>query len=126
MPSRRAQVCRTPRCLCPARQGDRTHPECRARSGGEGRCAHGCRSDPADRERAKTSIAFLGQAMGRALHLKLREIYEQWASSDDDTALLSAVCVLADQFAKDRQPSTSLNRLERNDLDLICYEYLSA
>jgi hypothetical protein len=79
-----------------------------------------------DRERAKTCIAFLGQAMGRALHLKLREIYEQWASSHDDTGLISAVCVLADQFAKDRQPSRNLNRLERNDLDLICYEYLSA
>ena len=64
--------------------------------------------------------------MGRTLHLKLREIYEQWVSSHDDTVLLSAVCVLADQFAKDRQPSTSLNRLERNDLDLICHEYLSA
>ena len=64
--------------------------------------------------------------MGRALHLKLREIYEAWATSDDDAELLSSVGLLADQFAKDRQPASSAKRLERADLDLICYEYLSA
>jgi len=79
-----------------------------------------------DRERAKTCIAFLGQAMGRALHVKLKDIYEEWASSHDDTALLSTVGVLADQFAKDRQPTTNVRRLKREDLELICYEYLSA
>ena len=79
-----------------------------------------------DRERAKTCIAFLGQPMGRALHLKLREIYDVWATSTDDAGLLSSVGLLADQFAKDRQPTTSVKRLERVELDLICYEYLSA
>ena len=64
--------------------------------------------------------------MGRALHVKLKEIYEEWASSHDDTALLSTVGVLADQFAKDRQPTTNVRRLKREDLELICYEYLSA
>ncbi len=79
-----------------------------------------------DRERAKTCIAFLGQPMGRALHLKLREIYDVWATSTDDAGLLSSVGLLADQFAKDRQLTTSVKRLERVELDLICYEYLSA
>jgi hypothetical protein len=78
-----------------------------------------------DRERAKTCITFLGQPMGRALHVRLKEIYDQWVSSRDDSALLSSVGGLADQFAKERQPSMSLNRLKREDLDLICYEYLS-
>ena len=30
-----------------------------------------------DREQAKACIAFLGQAMGRSLHVKLKEAYEQ-------------------------------------------------
>jgi hypothetical protein len=58
--------------------------------------------------------------------LKLREIYAEWASSRDDSALLSTVGVLADQFAKDRPPSLKVRHLKREDLDLICYEYLSA
>ena len=58
--------------------------------------------------------------------MKLRGIYENWATSHDDGDLLSEIGVLADHFSKDRQPSTSVKRLERADLDLICYEYLSA
>jgi len=58
--------------------------------------------------------------------MKLREIDEAWTTSTDDAELLSSVGLLADQFAKDRQPTTSVKRLERVDLDLICYEYLSA
>lgn len=64
--------------------------------------------------------------MGRALHLKLKEIYETWATSHDDADLLSSVGLLADQFAKDRQPATSVKSLKRDDQDLICYEYISA
>jgi hypothetical protein len=79
-----------------------------------------------DREQAKLCIAFLGQPMGRALHVRLREIYGEWAASCDDVGLLSAICVLADRFAKDRYPAASFKRFAREDLDLICYEYLSA
>jgi superfamily II DNA or RNA helicase len=79
-----------------------------------------------DRERAKTCIAFLGQPMGRALHVKLKEIHETWVTSHDDAALLVSVGELADQFGKDRQSPTSQPRLNRDDLDLICYEFISA
>ena len=79
-----------------------------------------------DREKAKTCISFLGQPMGRALHVRLKEIYGEWVSSHDDPELLSAVGVLADQFAKDRHPATSVKRFARADLNLVCYEYLSA
>ncbi len=79
-----------------------------------------------DRERAKVCIAFLGQPMGRALHVKLKEIYEAWSTVRDDANLLSSVGLLADQFAKDRQPATSMKSLKPSDLDMVCYEYISS
>jgi hypothetical protein len=64
--------------------------------------------------------------MGRALHVKLKEIYEAWATIHDDASLLASVSVLADQFGKERQTSKNSKNLKRDDLHLICYEYLSA
>ena len=37
-----------------------------------------------DREKAKTCISFLGQPMGRALHVKLKTANENWKYSSDD------------------------------------------
>jgi Helicase conserved C-terminal domain len=79
-----------------------------------------------DREKTKAAIAFLGQPMGRALHVRLKEIYESWVSTHDDTELLAAISVLADQFAKDRHPATNVKRFTREDMNLISYEYVSA
>ena len=79
-----------------------------------------------DRELAKSCIAFLGQAMGRAIHVRLREVYAEWTSSHDDVGLLSAIGILADQFGKDRQPAGNVKRIARENLILVCYEYLSA
>lgn len=79
-----------------------------------------------DREQAKSCIAFLSQPMGRGLHVKLKEIYEAWATSHDDADLLSSVGGLADQFGKEWQPSTTPKGLKGNELDLICYEFISA
>ena len=64
--------------------------------------------------------------MGRALHVRLKETYQSWVSTRDDAELLAAIGVLADQFAKDRHPATSVKRFTREDLNLICYEYVSA
>lgn len=60
------------------------------------------------------------------MHVRLKDIYGEWTSSHDDIGLLSAIGILADQFGKDRQPATNFRRLAREDLELICYEYLSA
>ena len=78
-----------------------------------------------DREGAKTCISFLGQPMGRALHVKLRDAYEAWAESKDDPGLLSAVATLAEQFGKERPAASGVKRLGREDLELICFEYVS-
>ncbi|NQT13268.1 MAG: SWF/SNF helicase family protein [Planctomycetes bacterium] len=83
------------------------------------------RRQTVDRELAKTCIRFLGQPMGRSLHLKLRGAHESWSENRDDAALLAAIGTLAEQFSKDRTPSESVGGTKRGDLELICFEYVT-
>ena len=83
------------------------------------------RRQSVDRELAKTCIQFLGQPMGKSLHVKLRHAHEGWSDSRDDVALLVAISILADQFSKVRTDIESHSRLQREQLELICFEYVS-
>jgi superfamily II DNA or RNA helicase len=78
-----------------------------------------------DRDRAKSCINFLGQPMGRALHARLKAAQENWKGSRDDDALIDEVAMLAEQFGKQRSDDAPLKRLSRDDLELICFDYLS-
>jgi superfamily II DNA or RNA helicase len=78
-----------------------------------------------DREAAKSCLTFLGQPMGRALHAKLREALDSWSDSDNDPALVQAVASLAETFGKDPQTAAEVKRLKKEDLDLICFEYVT-
>ena len=78
-----------------------------------------------DRDKAKACISFLGQPMGRALHAKLKTANESWKESKDDSALVEEVVTLSEQFGKLRADVTPLKRLSREDLELICFEYVS-
>lgn len=78
-----------------------------------------------EREQAKACIAFLGQAMGRSIHAKLREAYGSWQESNDDAALLASVLALAVEFGKDRPSASNVKRLRREDLELVCFDYVS-
>jgi hypothetical protein len=78
-----------------------------------------------DREKAKTCISFLGQPMGRALHVKLKAAQESWKASRDDVLLVNEVAGLAEQFGKQKTDDVSVKRLCREDLELICFEYVS-
>jgi hypothetical protein len=78
-----------------------------------------------DREKAKSCISFLGQSMGRALHAKLKGANESWKASKDDAALVEEVASLADQFGKERSTDKAVKRLCREDLELICFKYVS-
>jgi hypothetical protein len=78
-----------------------------------------------DREKAKTCINFLGQPMGRALHVKLKAAQESWKSTRDDATLVAEVVTLAQQFGKQQGASAPLQRLGREDLELICFEFVS-
>ncbi len=83
------------------------------------------RRQTVDRELAKNSIRFLGQPMGRSLHAKLKRAYEAFATARDDSTLLAAVRVLADEFGKDRPKSDLPATIQRDKLELICFEYVS-
>lgn len=79
----------------------------------------------ADREEAKTCITFLGQPMGRALHTKLKAAYDDWSAEKNDGDLVAAVLSLAEQFGKERTKASSVKQLSREELELICFEYVS-
>jgi hypothetical protein len=83
------------------------------------------RRQTVDRERTKNSLRFLGQPMGRSIHVKLRKAYESWSDGRDDQQLLAVVSTLAEEFAKDRPPPDSARVTRREDLQLICFEYLT-
>jgi hypothetical protein len=78
-----------------------------------------------DREKAKACINFLGQPMGRALHVKLKTAQDIWKESGDDAAVVEEVVTLAEQFGKRRAADGTVKRLIREDLELICFEYVS-
>ena len=48
------------------------------------------RSEGVDRADAKTCILFLGQAMGRGLHTKLKATYQQWNHDKNDATLVAS------------------------------------
>src|SRR5438445_8311306 len=56
-----------------------------------------------DRENAKTCINFLGQPMGRALHVKLKATFEGWKESGNDIALVEEVIVRSEEHTSELQ-----------------------
>ncbi len=83
------------------------------------------RRQTVDRDMAKNAIRFLGQPMGRSLHAKLKAIFDGWSASRDDSALLAAVSILAEEFSKERRAIQSSIALRREDLSLVCFELIS-
>jgi hypothetical protein len=63
--------------------------------------------------------------MGRSLHAKLKKAHGEWSQNRDDSSLLAAVSVLADEFAKDRPTNGPAAIIRREDLELICFEYVT-
>jgi hypothetical protein len=78
-----------------------------------------------DRDKAKTCITFLGQPMGRALHAKLKTAHEGWKTAKDDGALVEEVVTLSEQFGKQRADNGAIRLLSRENLELICFEYVT-
>ena len=78
-----------------------------------------------DRQQAKACVSFLGQPMGRSLHVKLRKAYGVWSESRDDERLVTTVLSMAERFSKERPSGTGSGRLRREDLELICFEYVT-
>jgi hypothetical protein len=83
------------------------------------------RRQSVDRENAKRAIRFLSEPMGKALHARLKKLHESWLADSDDELLVEAVAELAVEFSKTRQRPDSTATLQREDLQLICFEYLT-
>lgn len=80
-----------------------------------------------DREAAKSAIRYLAQPMGRFAVKRLKAAYKEWSQAKDDPALLEAVSELAQDFAKETHGDNSADQsLQRDDLELICFDYLSS
>lgn len=84
------------------------------------------RKQSVDREFAKSGIRFLNQPMGKSIHAKLKAVYAEWRAMQDDQALCNDLKELADEFARDGRVGPSVMGLTRDQLTLICFEYLTA
>ncbi|MBN2561149.1 MAG: helicase [Phycisphaerae bacterium] len=79
------------------------------------------------REKAKDGIRFLGQPMGRFAVKKLKTAWAAWRDERKDEDLLASVTTLARDFAKDpSREDAGEAALTRDDLELICFEYVSS
>jgi hypothetical protein len=92
---------------------------------------HGTQADAirrrsVDREKAKACVSFLGRRWAGALHAKLKAAHENWKTAKDDSALVEEVVTLSGRFGKQREDAGAIRRLWREDLALICFEYVSA
>jgi hypothetical protein len=63
--------------------------------------------------------------MGRALHVRLKAAYEAWKGTRNDSILVADVAAMADQFGKEKPPTGTGTQLGREDLELICFEYVT-
>jgi hypothetical protein len=80
-----------------------------------------------DREAAKAAMRYASQPVAKFAIKRLRAAFKEWSRTKDDAALLEAVTALARDFGRSsgedqaRQPA-----LRREDLELICFEYVSS
>jgi hypothetical protein len=63
--------------------------------------------------------------MGRALHARLKAANENWKTSNDDGAFVDEVGNLLEQFSKQEASKKPVKQLSREDLQLICFEFVS-
>ncbi len=65
--------------------------------------------------------------MGRFAVKRLMVAYKEWSQAKDDPALLEVVSELAQDFAKETGGDNSADHhLRREDLEVICFDYLSS
>jgi len=81
-----------------------------------------------DREAAKSAIRFLSQPMGRFAIRRLKDLQRAWEEHHDDRIMLDAVLALAVEFRKDASPNNESAEppLNRDALELVCFEYVSS
>jgi hypothetical protein len=80
-----------------------------------------------DRESAKGAMRFLNQPGGRFVITRLKAALRDTKRTNDDGALLAVVLDLARDFSKGRADERDETRpVHREDLELVCFEYVSS
>ena len=75
----------------------------------------------------KAAIRYLAQPAAKFALKRLKTAYKTWNDSKDDGVLLDAVTGLAQDFAKDTADGDMPdNGFRREELELICFEYVSS
>jgi hypothetical protein len=79
-----------------------------------------------ERDATKAAIRYLGQPMGRFAIKRLKATYAGWTKDRNDQELLSSVQSLAMDYGKEAaDPASREATLTRDNLELICFEYVS-
>ncbi len=76
------------------------------------------------RDRAKAALTFLGQPVGRAVIQRLKRLHEEWAANANPALLLAELERLDLDYGK-ASPEMSSRRVTREDLRLVCFEYVT-
>jgi hypothetical protein len=84
------------------------------------------RRGSADRERAKAALRFLAQPAGPFVIKKMKAAFQAWSENRQDQALLADVSSLESDFGKGPPGDTPASVLRREDLKLVCFEYVSS
>ena len=83
------------------------------------------RRQSVDRERAKALLPFLSQPVGKSVVAKLKAARADWSNHADDRRLLDHLERLQADYAKsDNEDGPAA--LTRDDLHLVCFEFLSS
>jgi len=79
----------------------------------------------ADRDRAKAAIKFVAEPMGGPLQKRLKAIFDDWRQTGADATFVEAVASLAGEFSREGSAAAGYRRLQREDLRLVCFDYVS-
>jgi hypothetical protein len=79
-----------------------------------------------EREKAKAALHFLSEPAGKGLLSRLKETHRAWTESRDDNALIAQLLQLSLEYGKGGQDGTDGAPLDRTNLHLVCFEYISA
>lgn len=84
------------------------------------------RRNSVDREQAKAAIRFVAQPAGPFVIKKLKAALQELQTGKQDQLLLEGITKLEADFGKESATTFHSNCLDRQDLKLICFEYVSA
>ena len=79
-----------------------------------------------ERRRTLAVLTFLEQSAGKATIARIKQLRQSWTDHRDDGRFVNELSELADEYRKPVSGPGSAVRLQREDLYLVCFEYLSA